>query len=61
MKNKYQISLTKSKTAEDIRKEIKANELGNVDDITRIYSDVRYGKISPDKNMVKKMNHMIKQ
>ncbi len=61
LKYKHHINLSKQKTVEEIREEIKNNELDNIDEITEIYSNIRYGEIYPDKNMVKKMNRLTKR
>ncbi len=61
LRNKHEIVLNKQKTAEDIRKTIKEKELGDIDEVTLIYSNVRYGNMNPDKNILRRMNRLTKQ
>ncbi len=61
LREKYDVKLSGDKTCRDIEKELSDNDLGDVSEITNIYSSVRYGKVSPDRKMVKRINRLSKQ
>lgn len=61
LRYKHYVNLTKQKTVEEIRLEIKEKELDDIDEMSQLYSDIRYGKTYPEKDMVKKMNRLTKQ
>ena len=57
---RYDIRLTNTRTSRDIAKEIKSCELGEVTEITDIYSRVRYGNVEADRKLLKKVSSLCK-
>ncbi len=57
---KHDIRLTNTRTSRDIAKEIKSCELGDVTEITDIYSQVRYGNLEADRKLLKKVSSLCK-
>ena len=61
LRHKYDINLTESKTPREIQREIYCNDIGDIEEITDVYSDVRYGQTLVTKELVRKMNRLTKR
>lgn len=58
LRYKYDISLKRDKTCTELESEIAKQELGDVSEITALYSDIRYGNRAVDKNILREMNRL---
>ena len=60
LRDEQDISLCKDKTCREIESEMREKNLGDISELTDIYSRVRYGNVPPDKNMLKSANRLSK-
>ncbi len=60
LRDKYDISL-ENKTCREIQVSIAENSTGDVEELTDIYSSVRYGEVVPDRALVKRVSRLSKQ
>lgn len=58
---KNDIRLDDYVTSKEIMASIEENNLGDVRDISHLYSDIRYGNLTVDKKILKNMNKLYKQ
>lgn len=58
---KYDIRLSNTKTCRDIADEISAEQLGDVNDITEVYAQVRYGNTKVDGKLLRRFNALFKK
>lgn len=61
MRYRYDISLDKSRTCHELEDLISENELGDVSEITGLYSDIRYGNRAVDREILRDMNRLSRQ
>ena len=61
LKHKKDVILSADKSCEVIKHEIKENCDCDLTEITKLYSDIRYGGLPVDKEILKKMNTLKKQ
>lgn len=59
--HKDDICLTGRLTCQDIRQDIYDKNVGDVDDLTALYEEIRYGKASVDDDIIKKMTRFSKK
>ncbi len=57
---KHDIRLTNTRTSRDIAEEINNCDLGEVTEITEIYSQIRYGNRETDRKLLKKVSSLCK-
>lgn len=58
---KYDIRLANTRTCRDIADEIKECDLGEPEEITQLYAQVRYGNATVDKSMLKRINALARK
>ncbi len=58
---RFHIGLTKYRTCRDIADEISAEQLGDVNDITEVYAQVRYGNTKVDKGLLRRFSGLFKK
>ncbi len=58
---RYDIRLSNTRTCRDIADEIKDEQLGNVNDITEVYAQVRYGNTKVDNKLLRGFAAMFKK
>lgn len=61
LRYQHYIKLNNRKSARTIEHEILENEIGNVNEVTNIYSRIRYGKNGADKALVKYTKELTKE
>lgn len=61
MRYRYDISLDKSRTCNELEDLIRENKLDDVSEITGLYSDIRYGNRTVDRELLRKMNRLSRQ